>query len=70
MMQHYVEIKDQYPHRAAISSRRFYEVFFRMPVRSEQLELVLTSIQGGKEIGRVPMSVPTMRSTDTVAKEG
>jgi len=67
MMQHYVEIKDQYPHALLLYRvGDFYEVFQDACTVSEQLELVLTSIQGGKEIGRVPMSgFRTMRSTDT-----
>ncbi len=58
MMQHYAEIKDQYPHALLLYRvGDFYEVFFQDACTvSEQLELVLTSIQGGKEIGRVPMS--------------
>jgi len=33
-MQHYVEIKDQYPHALLLYRvGDFYEVFFRMPVR-------------------------------------
>lgn len=58
MMQHYAEIKDQYPHTLLLYRvGDFYEVFFQDACTvSEQLELVLTSINGGKEIGRVPMS--------------
>lgn len=58
MMQHYVDIKEQYPHALLLYRvGDFYEVFFQDACTvSEQLELVLTSIQAGKEIGRVPMS--------------
>ncbi|KJH72103.1 DNA mismatch repair protein MutS [Aliterella atlantica] len=58
MMQHYVEIKEQYSHALLLYRvGDFYEVFFQDACTvSEQLELVLTSIQAGKEIGRVPMS--------------
>jgi len=58
MMQHYAEIKDQYPHALLLYRvGDFYEVFFQdASTVSEQLELVLTGINGGKEIGRVPMS--------------
>ena len=58
MMQHYVEIKEQYPHALLLYRvGDFYEVFFQDAcIVSEQLELVLTSIHAGKEIGRVPMS--------------
>ncbi len=57
-MQHYVEIKEQYPHALLLYRvGDFFEVFFQDACTvSEQLELVLTSIQAGKEIGRVPMS--------------
>lgn len=58
MMQHYVEMKEQYPHALLLYRvGDFYEVFFQDACTvSEQLELVLTSIHAGKEIGRVPMS--------------
>ena len=58
MMQHYAELKDKYPHALLLYRvGDFYEVFFQDACTvSEQLELVLTSINGGKEIGRVPMS--------------
>lgn len=58
MMQHYVELKDKYPHALLLYRvGDFYEVFFQDACTvSEQLDLVLTSINGGKEIGRVPMS--------------
>ncbi|MBD1924259.1 DNA mismatch repair protein MutS [Microcoleus sp. FACHB-831] len=58
MMQHYADIKDQYPHALLLYRvGDFYEVFFQDAcIVSQQLELVLTSINGGKEIGRVPMS--------------
>lgn len=58
MMQHYVALKDQYPHTLLLYRvGDFYEVFFQDACTvSEQLELVLTTIQAGKEIGRVPMS--------------
>jgi len=58
MMQHYVQIKEQYSHALLLYRvGDFYEVFFQDACTvSEQLELVLTTIQAGKEIGRVPMS--------------
>ena len=58
MMQHYVELKDKYPHALLLYRvGDFYEVFFQdASTVAEQLELVLTSINAGKEIGRVPMS--------------
>ncbi|HBL14940.1 MAG TPA: DNA mismatch repair protein MutS, partial [Cyanobacteria bacterium UBA11162] len=58
MMQHFAELKDQYPH--AILLYRvgdFYETFFQDARRlSEELELVLTSKDAGKGIGRVYMT--------------
>ncbi|KAM3100433.1 DNA mismatch repair protein MutS [Phormidesmis sp. 146-35] len=58
MLRHYAEIKDQYPH--AILLYRvgdFFETFFQDAlVVSRELEIVLTSKDGGKEVGRVPLS--------------
>ena len=58
MMQHFVELKDQYPH--AILLYRvgdFYETFFQDARRlSSELELVLTSKDAGKGVGRVYMT--------------
>jgi len=58
MMQHFVEVKEQYP-QAMLLYRvgDFYETFFQDARRlSEELELVLTSKEAGKGIGRVPMT--------------
>ena len=58
MMRHYVEIKDQHP-RSLLLYRvgDFYETFFQDAcVIARELELVLTSKEGGKEIGRVAMA--------------
>ncbi|WP_369076436.1 DNA mismatch repair protein MutS [Coleofasciculus sp. LEGE 07081] len=58
MMQHFADLKDQYPH--AILLYRvgdFYETFFQDARRiAEELELVLTSKDAGKGVGRVPMT--------------
>ncbi|HBB33211.1 MAG TPA: DNA mismatch repair protein MutS [Cyanobacteria bacterium UBA8803] len=58
MMQHFAELKDQYPH--AILLYRvgdFYETFFQDARRlAEELELVLTSKDAGKGVGRVFMT--------------
>jgi DNA mismatch repair protein MutS len=58
MMQHYIETKDQYPHAVVLYRLGdFYEAFFEdAQLLSRELELVLTSREGGKEIGRIPMS--------------
>lgn len=58
MMQHYVEVKNQNP-QALLLYRvgDFFETFFEDACTiAEVLELVLTSKEGGKEIGRVPMA--------------
>lgn len=58
MHQHYVEVKEKYP--GALLLYRvgdFFECFFQDAVIiSRELELVLTSKDGGKEIGRVAMT--------------
>lgn len=58
MMQHYAGLKDQYP-QALLLYRvgDFYECFFQDACTvARELELVLTSKEGGKEVGRVPMA--------------
>ncbi|GFE70596.1 DNA mismatch repair protein MutS [Chroococcus sp. FPU101] len=58
MHQHYVEVKEKYP--SALLLYRvgdFFECFFQDAVIiSRELELVLTSKEGGKDIGRVAMT--------------
>lgn len=58
MMQRYVEIKEQYPHALLLCRvGDFFECFFQDAVLiSQELELVCTSKEGGKEIGRVAMT--------------
>jgi DNA mismatch repair protein MutS len=58
MMQHFAEIKDLYPHALLLYRvGDFYETFFQdARTIAEALELVLTSKESGKEVGRVPMS--------------
>src|ERR671933_378029 len=57
MMQHFVEVKEQYPHALLLYRvGDFYETFFQDARRlAEELELVLTSKDAGKGIGRVFM---------------
>lgn len=57
MYQHYVEMKDKYPHALLLYRvGDFFETFFQDAVIiSRELELVLTSKQGG-DIGRVAMT--------------
>ncbi len=58
MMQHYVNVKEQYPNALLLYRvGDFFECFFQDAVTvAQELELVLTSKEGGKEIGRVPMT--------------
>ncbi len=58
MLCHYLEVKDQYPHALLLYRvGDFFECFFTDAATvSQQLELVLTSKEGGKEIGRVAMT--------------
>jgi DNA mismatch repair protein MutS len=57
MYQHYVEVKDKYPHALLLYRvGDFFETFFQDAVTvARELELVLTSKHGG-EIGRVAMT--------------
>ncbi|HLP91216.1 MAG TPA: DNA mismatch repair protein MutS [Nostocaceae cyanobacterium] len=57
MYQHYVEMKDKYPHSLLLYRvGDFFETFFQDAVTvSRELELVLTSKHGG-EVGRVAMT--------------
>ncbi|HAC63770.1 MAG TPA: DNA mismatch repair protein MutS, partial [Cyanothece sp. UBA12306] len=58
MYQHYVMVKKQYPNALLLYRvGDFFECFFQDAVTiSQELELVLTSKDGGKEIGRVAMT--------------
>jgi DNA mismatch repair protein MutS len=58
MYQHYVEIKAQYPNALLLYRvGDFFETFFQDAITvAQELELVLTSKEGGKEVGRVPMT--------------
>lgn len=58
MMQRYVEVKEQYPHALLLFRvGDFFECFFQDAVTiSQELELVCTSKEGGKEIDRVAMT--------------
>ena len=57
MYQHYVEVKDKYPHSLLLYRvGDFFETFFQDAITvAHELELVLTSKHGG-EVGRVPMT--------------
>ncbi|HIK55690.1 MAG TPA: DNA mismatch repair protein MutS [Synechococcales cyanobacterium M55_K2018_004] len=58
MMRHYAELKDQYPHALLLYRvGDFFETFFQDAIAvARELELVLTSKDAGKEIGRVPLA--------------
>ena len=58
MYQHYVEVKEQYPNALLLYRvGDFFECFFQDAVTiARELELVQTSKQAGKEIGRVAMT--------------
>ncbi|WP_107668298.1 DNA mismatch repair protein MutS [Cyanothece sp. BG0011] len=58
MYQHYVKVKQQYPNALLLYRvGDFFECFFQDAVTiSQELELMLTSKEGGKEIGRVAMT--------------
>jgi DNA mismatch repair protein MutS len=58
MYQHYVEVKETYPNTLLLYRvGDFFECFFQDAVIiSRELELVLTSKEGGKGIGRVAMT--------------
>jgi DNA mismatch repair protein MutS len=55
---HYVEVKEQYPNALLLyRCGDFFECFFEdAAIISRELELMLTSKDGGKEIGRVAMT--------------
>ena len=58
MYQHYVEVKEQYPNALLLYRvGDFFECFFQDAVTiAQELELVQTSKEGGKELGRVAMT--------------
>ncbi|MGB3136258.1 MAG: DNA mismatch repair protein MutS [Nodosilinea sp.] len=58
MMRHYVEMKEQYPHALVLYRvGDFFETFFQDAIAiARELEIVLTSKDAGKSIGRVPLS--------------
>ena len=58
MYRHYVEVKEQYPHALLLYRvGDFFECFFQDAVIiSRELELVQTSKEAGKELGRVAMT--------------
>ena len=58
MFQHFVEVKEQYPHALLLYRvGDFFETFFEDAITiARELELVITSKEGGQKVGRVPMT--------------
>ena len=58
MMRHYVLVKGEYPHALLLYRvGDFFETFFEDGITiARELELVLTSKEAGKSVGRVPMA--------------
>jgi DNA mismatch repair protein MutS len=58
MMQHYAQLKEQYPHALLLYRvGDFFETFFQDAIAiARELELVLTSKDAGKQVGRVPLA--------------
>jgi len=58
VLRHYVELKIENPHRVLLYRLGdFFECFFEDAITlSDILELTLTSKEGGKKIGRIPMA--------------
>ncbi|NER82670.1 MAG: DNA mismatch repair protein MutS, partial [Leptolyngbya sp. SIO1D8] len=58
MMRHYVTVKGDYPHALLLYRvGDFFETFFEDGITiARELELVLTSKEAGKAVGRVPMA--------------
>ena len=58
MMRHYVQVKEEYPYALLLYRvGDFFETFFEDGITiARELELVLTSKEAGKSVGRVPMA--------------
>jgi len=58
MYQHYVEVKEQHPNSLLLYRvGDFFECFFQDAIIiAQELELVITSKEGGREVGRVAMT--------------
>jgi len=71
MMRHYVETKEKHPHSLLLYRvGDFFECFFNDAITiSRELELVLTSKEGGKEIGRVAMTGVPHHALDRYATQ-
>ena len=71
MMQHYVAMKEQYPHAVMLYRLGdFFEAFFEdAELISRELELVLTGRDGGKAIGRIAMAGIPHHALDRYANQ-
>jgi len=71
MMQHYIEMKEQYPHAVMLYRLGdFFEAFFEdAELISRELELVLTGRDGGKVIGRIAMAGIPYHALDRYANQ-
>ena len=71
MHQHYVEVKEQYPNALLLYRvGDFFECFFQDAVTvSRELELVCTSKDGGKDIGRVAMTGVPHHALDRYSRQ-
>ncbi len=71
MMQHYIEMKQQYPHAVMLYRLGdFFEAFFEdAELISRELELVLTGRDGGKAIGRIAMAGIPHHALDRYANQ-
>lgn len=71
MYQHYVKVKEQYPNALLLYRvGDFFECFFEDAVTvARELELVLTSKEGGKEIGRIAMTGVPHHALDRYARQ-
>ena len=71
MMQHYIEMKEQYPHTVMLYRLGdFFEAFFEdAELISRELELVLTGRDGGKTVGRIAMAGIPHHALDRYANQ-
>jgi len=71
MMQHYIEMKEQYPHAVMLYRLGdFFEAFFEdAELISRELELVLTGRDGGKIVGRIAMAGIPYHALDRYANQ-
>jgi len=70
MYQHYVQVKEQNPNTLLLYRvGDFFECFFQDAISiAQELELVITSKEGGREIGRVAMTGVPHHALDRYAK--